>query len=63
MLEQIAWHVERRDSFAFETTLSGFGYARKIPEWQAFAYHIKLFFLSLPSPELALERIAEAQRR
>ncbi|WP_295388859.1 zeta toxin family protein [uncultured Thiodictyon sp.] len=63
MLEQIALHVERRDSFAFETTLSGLGYARKIPEWQALGYHIKLFFLSLPSPELAVERVTERVRQ
>jgi predicted ABC-type ATPase len=63
MLEQIALHVERRESFAFETTLSGLGYARKIPEWQALGYHIKLFFLSLPSSDLAIERVAARVRQ
>jgi len=34
MLEEIADHARRRDSFAFETTLSGRGYARLIPGWR-----------------------------
>jgi predicted ABC-type ATPase len=47
-----------RYSFAFETTLSGKGYARKIPKWRNYGYHIDLFFLSLLSPEVAMERVA-----
>ena len=34
MLQQIDEHVGRGDSFAFETTLSGHGHARRIPRWQ-----------------------------
>jgi predicted ABC-type ATPase len=30
MLEQITFNVQRRRSFAFETTLAGLGYARSI---------------------------------
>jgi predicted ABC-type ATPase len=33
MLEEIAFHVRRRESFAFETTLSARTYARRIPRW------------------------------
>ena len=35
MLEEIAACVARRDSFAFETTLSGLGYLRHIRAWRA----------------------------
>ena len=35
LLSQIAKRVEAKESFAFETTLSGHGYARHIPRWQA----------------------------
>ena len=50
MLQQIGEHVRRGDSFAFETTLSGRGYARRIPRWQALGYRVKLFFLDCRRP-------------
>ena len=59
MLRQIHDHVRRGDSFAFETTLSGLGYARWIPRWQSRGYRVKLFFLHLPSPEAAIVRVAQ----
>jgi hypothetical protein len=34
MLKEIAAHVKRGDSFAFETTLSGLTYARMITVWR-----------------------------
>jgi len=59
MLKQITTHVEKRQSFAFETTLSGLAYARHIPEWQALGYWVELFFLALPSTDMAVARVAE----
>jgi predicted ABC-type ATPase len=58
MLEEIKTHVLKGESFAFETTLSGRGYGRMIPEWQAIGYRVKLIFLSLPNVEMAIERVA-----
>lgn len=58
MLEEIKAHLVKGISFAFETTLSGRGYARMIPEWQAAGYRVKLIFLSLPSVEMAKDRVA-----
>lgn len=63
MLEQIAEHVRRRASFAFETTLSGKGYARHIQEWRGMGYRIELFFLALPSPDIAIARVAKRVRQ
>jgi predicted ABC-type ATPase len=57
MLAQIAARFQARESFAFETTLSGLEYARWIPRWRSAGYHVKIIFLSLPSAELALSRI------
>ena len=57
MLEEIRAYVERRESFAFETTLSSRLYARYIPLWRKIGYRIKLIFLSLPDVEIALERV------
>jgi predicted ABC-type ATPase len=57
MLEEIRRRVARGDSFAFETTLSGRHYARLIPTWRAAGYHVKLIFLALPTPDLAVARV------
>lgn len=57
MLEQIRSHTRKKESFAFETTLSGKMYASLIPKWQAAGYTVKLFFLSLPSVNLAITRV------
>ena len=59
MLEEIFEHVRRRDSFAFETTLSGRIYARHIPVWRKQGFTIKLFYLHLASPELAIARVRQ----
>lgn len=57
MLAEIRSHIKNENSFALETTLSGRHYAQKIPLWRQQGYRIKLFFLSLASPELALARV------
>ncbi|MGE0682878.1 MAG: zeta toxin family protein [Candidatus Binatia bacterium] len=57
MLEQIHEYSRRGGSFAFETTLSGRGYARLIPQWRAAGYRVKLIFLRLPTLEMAIERV------
>ena len=59
MGKQILEHAQKGRSFAFETTLSGRRYARWIPEWRHEGYRVKLFFLRLPTPEMAIERVAQ----
>ncbi len=59
MLEMIDACVQRGENFAFETTLSGRGYARMIPRWQEQGYWVKLYYLTLPSPETAIERVRQ----
>ena len=63
MLDAIRQHVARLESFAFETTLSGLGYARQIPHWRQLGYRVELFFLSLPSADAAVQRVAERVRQ
>jgi predicted ABC-type ATPase len=58
MLSEIERRVRKGESFAFETTLSGHGYARLIPRWRNAGYRVRLIFLSLPSPEIAIARVA-----
>jgi len=63
MLENLADLECRGESFAFETTLSGLVYARRIHRWREAGYHVSLFFLSLPNPQMAMDRVAERVRQ
>jgi predicted ABC-type ATPase len=58
MVEDIRRRVEAGTDFAFETTLAGRSYARLIPLWRGLGYHVKLFFLSLPTADAAVARVA-----
>ena len=63
MLEMIDDYVRRGESFVFEVTLSGRGFARMIPQWQQQGYWVKLHFLRLPSADVAVDRVAHRVRR
>ena len=63
MLAEIGLCVRRSESFAFETTLSGLTYLRHIAAWRAQGYRVSLIFLSLPSVETAIERVASRVRQ
>lgn len=58
MIQEIEHRFNNRESFAIETTLSGKGYARYIPEWQRASYEVKLLFLRLDSADDAVRRVA-----
>lgn len=49
--------------FAFETTLASRSLAPWVERLRAAGYHVHVTFLSLPSPELALARVAERVRQ
>ena len=57
MLQKIEELVERGESFALETTLSGLAYSRSIPRWQSLGYRVELHFLSLPGADMAVGRV------
>ena len=59
MLQEMAACAAYGQSFAFETTLSGLAYLRHIQRWKILGYHVSLFFLSLPSADMAIARVAE----
>lgn len=63
MLHEIAACAARGEDFAFETTLSGRVYLRHIEAWRRSGYHVSLFFLSLPTAEMAVARVAERVRQ
>ncbi len=58
MLQELERHFQARESFAFETTLSGRAYLRHIRNWQAAGYRVKLIFLQLQSADEAVARVA-----
>jgi len=63
MLEEIDLSAQRGESFAFETTLAGLSYLRRIERWRAQGYRVSLFFLSLPNAEAAIARVASRVRQ
>lgn len=52
-----------RVDFAFETTLSGLVYVRRLTEWKASGYRVEITYLRLSSASLALRRIATRVRQ
>ena len=63
MLEEIDRHAASGASFAFETTLSGHTYLKRIEAWRAAGFEVELVFLSLHSPEEAIARVAARVRQ
>ena len=59
VLQQIDMYAQRDADFAFETTLSGKSYANLLRELKTKGYALHLFFLWIPSPELAVARIKD----
>lgn len=57
LAERLDYLAHRGKSFAFESTLSGRAYAKKIRAWREQGYRITVVFLRLSSPGLAIERV------
>jgi predicted ABC-type ATPase len=47
-----------KESFAFESTLSGLGYLSRLKKYQAAGFKVEFVYLKLDTPKLALRRIA-----
>ena len=63
LLEQIRRLASKRSDFGFETTLSGVTYVSLLRKLKTQGYRIQLFFLWIPTVEMALARIADRVRR
>jgi predicted ABC-type ATPase len=59
VLERIAELTEARCDFAFETTLSGRAYAPLLRRMKQSGFRLHMFYLWIPSAELALLRIRD----
>jgi predicted ABC-type ATPase len=62
VLREIDRLAAERVDFAFETTLSGLGYVRRMRAWKRAGYRIEIVYLRLQSSRLALRRIASRVR-
>jgi predicted ABC-type ATPase len=63
VLREIDRLASERVDFAFETTLSGRTYVRRIEAWKRAGYRIEIVFLRLSSVDLALRRIEARVRQ
>ncbi len=63
MLEQIHNFSRQKVDFAFETTLSGLSYIKKLNAIKADGYRIVLLFLWLRSPEIGIMRVNQRVKR
>ena len=63
VLRELNRLVEARAEFAFESTLSGLHYAKRLEDWKGRGYLIELVYIRLASPQLALSRIASRVRQ
>jgi predicted ABC-type ATPase len=58
MLSKIDFLIESKQSFAFETTLSGLTYIKIIEKAKANGFDVTLFFVYLESAAMAIDRVA-----
>ncbi len=63
LLERIDELADDKQDFGFETTLSGRSYARMFRRMKENDYRIVLFFLWLPSADMAVARVANRVRQ
>jgi predicted ABC-type ATPase len=63
MLERLKELAERRENFAFETTLSGRGYVSLLREMRAAGYRVRLDLLWIPDLDITRERIRQRVRK
>jgi predicted ABC-type ATPase len=62
-LEELDRLAGARVDFAFESTLSGLAYIQRLKNWKRAGYRVEISYLRLPSPQLALRRIASRVRQ
>jgi len=63
VLAEIDRLATARAEFAFESTLSGRTYVRRLESWRRAGYRVEIVYLKLKSPQLALRRVAARVRQ
>jgi len=62
MLERIEALAQAGEDFGFETTLAGRSWLPLVQRLRRLGYRLHLFFLWIPTPELAIDRVQERVR-
>jgi predicted ABC-type ATPase len=63
VLREIDRLAKARADFAFESTLSGLAYVRRLESWRRQGYRVEIVYLRLKSSQLALRRVAARVRQ
>jgi predicted ABC-type ATPase len=63
VLQEMDRLTRLRESFAFESTLSGRGYLARLKRLKRRGYRVEIVFLRVATPQLALRRIAARVRQ
>ncbi|MFN0020998.1 MAG: zeta toxin family protein [Pirellulaceae bacterium] len=58
MLGRLDELAEKRQDFAFETTLAARSYVPRIEKWRSEGYVFQLYYFWLPTADLSVERVA-----
>ncbi len=58
-LKEIRQFITRRESFGFETTLSGRSYLKLVQGMRASGWNVELIYLALSDVSLSIERVSE----
>ena len=58
-LQSLNQKLESKETFAFETTLSGRSYLTQIPQWQQDGWKVVLIYLYIPSAEFSAFRVQQ----
>ncbi len=57
VLKEIDRLANERESFAFESTLSGLAYALRLSRWKRAGYRVEILYLRLSSSRVAWQRV------
>ncbi|MBE0437763.1 MAG: zeta toxin family protein [Methylomicrobium sp.] len=58
-LSEVESSINKKQDFAFETTLAGRSYLKLIDRLRSSGWHVELIYLALPSIEMSKARVAE----
>lgn len=58
-LEELERHLEQKENFCFETTLSGSSYLQKIRRWKKDGWYVILHYLWIPDAQFSALRVRE----
>ena len=58
-LKELRGAIDKRKSFAFETTLSGKSYLTTLKKMKEEGWHLHLIYLALPNATISAKRVAE----